>query len=330
MIEDFLPNKVLADKQSSLMRTFLSTSLLEILDYSSDFLDQKTVKNCREKIELLIGSNKISGFLYAINLQLIKAIKDNNKESISLWFNYINSTNLSCDFNKIILLNEVQDPHKQNLLINTNAIENIDLEREFRDHSQISCETVKKNIDNAFKLVQKVDDSFYNEIQLFIKEILISKKMPPVQGSSTDIFGAIYFNYEVISSNVIDAFERLTHECAHLYLYTIYFEDDLIKNDPSEKYFHALRKDPRPLISVYHACFVLGRMVFLLHKLIEKVQKKDIILFFHDNVHAEALFFKYKQDLEKSIQELDKHAQYTKQGEALIKSIRKMLTNINN
>lgn len=59
----------------------------------------------------------------------------------------------------------------------------------------------------------------------------------------------------------------LIHESSHLKLFSAYVDDEIVLNDPDEGYSSPLRHEPRPMNGIYHAAFVLARMICFLDDL---------------------------------------------------------------
>jgi HEXXH motif-containing protein len=53
----------------------------------------------------------------------------------------------------------------------------------------------------------------------------------------------------------------LIHESSHLKLFHAYLDDEIVLNDPGATYASPLRGEARPMNGVYHAAFVLARMI---------------------------------------------------------------------
>lgn len=58
-------------------------------------------------------------------------------------------------------------------------------------------------------------------------------------------------------------FEHLIHETSHLNLNVVQAVDPLVLNSPDELHQSPLRRDPRPLMGIFHAQFVLSRLVHM-------------------------------------------------------------------
>lgn len=58
--------------------------------------------------------------------------------------------------------------------------------------------------------------------------------------------------------------DHITHEVSHLHLHALMNLDPLILNSDAERFPAPIRRDPRPLYGIYHATFVLSRIVRVL------------------------------------------------------------------
>lgn len=60
----------------------------------------------------------------------------------------------------------------------------------------------------------------------------------------------------------------LIHESSHLKLFYAYLEDEIVLNSPDDRYSSPLRRETRPMNGIFHATFVLARMILFLSDLI--------------------------------------------------------------
>ena len=56
----------------------------------------------------------------------------------------------------------------------------------------------------------------------------------------------------------------IVHESSHVKLFYPYLDDEIVLNDPDDRYASPLRREARPMNGIYHAAFVLARMVLFL------------------------------------------------------------------
>lgn len=75
----------------------------------------------------------------------------------------------------------------------------------------------------------------------------------------------------------LDLVVTLIHESSHLKLFSAYLDDEIVLNDPNEVYSSPLRRESRPMNGIYHAAFVLARMVSFMHNLSETGQAGAVI-----------------------------------------------------
>jgi hypothetical protein len=73
-------------------------------------------------------------------------------------------------------------------------------------------------------------------------------------------WGAILVNPGALHDQLSLAL-ALIHESSHLKLFTAFMDDEIVLNDPSETFSSPLRREARPMVGIYHAAFVLARMI---------------------------------------------------------------------
>lgn len=84
--------------------------------------------------------------------------------------------------------------------------------------------------------------------------------------SSFAAWGAILVN-PLAQHDDLALMLTLIHESSHLKLFSAYLDDEIVLNDPAKTYSSPLRREGRPMNGLYHAAFVLARMVLFLHDL---------------------------------------------------------------
>src|SRR5206468_121331 len=60
--------------------------------------------------------------------------------------------------------------------------------------------------------------------------------------------------------------EHIVHECAHQHLFALQLIDPVVLNDKNELFDAPIRLQKRPMDGIFHACFVLARMVRCFNK----------------------------------------------------------------
>lgn len=99
-----------------------------------------------------------------------------------------------------------------------------------------------------------------DELVRYVK-VVVPFQSDLLLGWATPLFqGAVFVR--AAPDDLLFTFERLVHEAAHLRLFAIQRTVGRLHNDPPDKRLASVaRPDPRPVIGVYHAAFVYGRLV---------------------------------------------------------------------
>jgi hypothetical protein len=127
-------------------------------------------------------------------------------------------------------------------------------------------------LESALSLLAKAPDLFAETQALTRELILVSGKDETDDsfgGASTFyLWGALMLNAGRIHSR-LDLALSIAHETAHAYLFGVNLGAPLSQNGPEDLCWSPLRADPRPVEGVFHATFVLARMIYLLDRLLE-------------------------------------------------------------
>ncbi|MCE2571811.1 aKG-HExxH-type peptide beta-hydroxylase [Motilimonas eburnea] len=121
----------------------------------------------------------------------------------------------------------------------------------------------KKNIEVALNLIKEQTPCIYSEVEAYLTDIKIFQGRVLRGDTSSKVFGAIWLRVpEKEDDQVAYWIEHIIHEVSHLKLEALFHLDKLTLNCDDEKIFRApIRNEMRPLRGVFHATFVLSRMV---------------------------------------------------------------------
>lgn len=137
---------------------------------------------------------------------------------------------------------------------------------------------MEEKINVALQEIKKANLFVYQEISEFISSFLIVKSNRFKAGSSFPMMGLIGLSQELDLKTIMD---YIVHECAHQYIYHLTVFDELCSG--SGDYSSPLRKDKRPLEGIYHATFVLARLIYFYSSfkvessIINKAEIKDLL-----------------------------------------------------
>lgn len=157
-----------------------------------------------------------------------------------------------------------------------------DLQEQNRDkNSQIpsldilklaEIEEVSPLILESLQCLKQISPSFYHEFETYVAHLKLFQSNWLVGMTDVRVFGTIYLckPNDSIPEQVYFC-EHIIHETSHLHLHTLFAIDRIVLNNPNERYTAPIRPDPRPMYGIFHATFVLSRMVRLFMLLCEKV-----------------------------------------------------------
>lgn len=128
----------------------------------------------------------------------------------------------------------------------------------------------KSIITKSLVSLKNTSPLFYDEFESYVSEIKLFNSDRLVGMTDPRAFGTIYLCVpkDTLLAEVYFS-EHIIHETSHLHLYTLFALDRLILNNPNETYPAPIRPDPRPMYGIFHATFVLSRMVRIFHQLVE-------------------------------------------------------------
>lgn len=108
--------------------------------------------------------------------------------------------------------------------------------------------------------------------------------------------------------------EHMVHESSHNLLFALMTADQLVLNSTSQLFNAPLRKDKRPIYGIFHACFVIARMIYAFDHL------RGHIPLIHSDINKRHFIPRLKSGLDV----LDKHAAFTPMGERMVVEMSRM------
>ncbi len=107
--------------------------------------------------------------------------------------------------------------------------------------------------------------TWWAEFESLVKTIVLATAKANKFGgaSAFSAWGSILINPANCVSPLSTAL-TIVHESSHLKLFYPYLDDEIVLNDPSQRFASPLRREPRPMNGIYHAAFVLARMIAFL------------------------------------------------------------------
>lgn len=123
-------------------------------------------------------------------------------------------------------------------------------------------------VDAALPKLAELDSELFGEFTSLVQEIRLFDGRGARGITSTRCYGTILLRIPTSDQELTSPFlyflDHLTHELSHLVLHGFMNHDPLILNGHAERFAAPMRPDPRPLYGIYHAAFVLARIIRVL------------------------------------------------------------------
>lgn len=194
--------------------------------------------------------------------------------------------------------------------------EDCDLIAEIKPVLEPDLISAKGKVKKALRLIDKYDSDMFNEIREHVRIIKLFSGKITMGLTDVRILGAMLIRLPRNNVNsILYFFEHIIHEASHIHLNCLMAMDPLILNSPDEKFISPLRKDPRPMIGVYHATYVSARTARSFMRLYHATGNKELL-----HPLAETL-----DETLRGIKEIEQHAKLTVNGKKIVDSIKELL-----
>lgn len=130
---------------------------------------------------------------------------------------------------------------------------------------------VAESVRSALALIASLDSGLGDELLSYAAQVKLFGGTVVRGMTSVRTFGCIYIRLPdgdpSPEETVLYFVDHLVHEVSHLHLHTLMNIDQLVTNPDNQRFAAPIRRDRRPLYGIYHATFVLSRIVRVLGRL---------------------------------------------------------------
>jgi hypothetical protein len=181
----------------------------------------------------------------------------------------------------------------------------------------------RASIAEAWEWLEAGDPELLGEMRALLREIVLAAPRagsPAFDGAAPLLlWGAILLNAS-LPRTVLETVRALAHEGAHQLLFGMGADDPLLLDDGEVRYPSPLRREPRPLLGILHASFVLARVQRVTRRLLEAGVVPDAEL-----ARARASLGDGAGRFADGLAVLDRHARLTPLGAAVLDGARRDL-----
>lgn len=205
------------------------------------------------------------------------------------------------------------------------AEKDVDVKTWVHNHNEkIFLKSIVGVTEEVFDVIKMHHEDLYNEILAHVNTIILScdgKLIGPLGyplfgGTSVSYHGALFMqipsDYVFFKELIL---EHIVHEAAHIHLNSILATDPLVLNDISELHTSSVRKDPRPLIGIYHAMFVSCRVLMAF----------NACRGYLNNMYMSTQYEIVQEQFNKAFAICESHAKLTKLGKEILENCREYI-----
>ncbi|MDF5718380.1 MAG: HEXXH motif-containing putative peptide modification protein, partial [Rhizonema sp. NSF051] len=167
----------------------------------------------------------------------------------------------------------------------------------------------------ALDTIRDTVPEIHDGIKTLISNIVIGKGRHIVAVTSPHFYGTVFASAPLLSNDKLYFIDHLVHEMSHLYLNTILAFDSLVINS-TDRYPAPIRQDIRPLLGIYHATFVLSRIIYTL----KKILTANI---FEASEHLKSYILDLEKKILKGHKTISSYARMTENGQIIFSSMLK-------
>ncbi len=294
----------------------LFDGLSHILEAASELLSVVEQEHFIDSLQKLKKDPETLFLFSLLNDELIKAIEDENYQKVK---------NLFCQFSvpdNIALFEVFSFNHGVIPKSLENSCKNV-LVSEFPEKSTVQSSTpeafdrAKSYVQKAFEDIKKISPVYYKECEALVSAVLILNSKRFIAGSSFSLLGLVTL---ADKHDIPMTMDYLIHETAHQYLYNLMANDEIISGDGL--FSSPLRKDPRPISGIYHAVFVLARLIDFFKKAAHYPHNAQTHL---TSEFTEGQIENYTRRYYDGLAIVEKHGQMTDLGRALLESTKELV-----
>ncbi|CAM2945845.1 HEXXH motif domain [Legionella steigerwaltii] len=238
-------------------------SFIQLINYAQHILRKDYHLILAELDQLDIDSPSfISPWLYSQYFKLLESMKNDDVFAVEQTIQSLTDSSRWLIHERVIASGLQEEWEKQVFVEEVNVA--------FGSDCMQACSSTEEELkkfkiatSEVLKWIAEADSYFIDEINSLVSTINLVKSNVNVGATSPKFFGAIYLSLPNNLEQLHNIFlvEHLVHETSHIYLNAVIAHDPLVLNESNERFISPIRTDLRPMLGVYHAAFVLSRVL---------------------------------------------------------------------
>ncbi|WP_157965942.1 aKG-HExxH-type peptide beta-hydroxylase [Euzebya rosea] len=132
---------------------------------------------------------------------------------------------------------------------------------------RLEIDNLRERTAEALHILSGLDPSLVDEVHQYVRQIRFIGSDRIGGMSSVRFFGVVYLRRPSAMpgtfEELVEIVNGIVHETSHLHLHALMAADPLVLN-VSDRFPSPLRRDHRPMLGIFHATFVLARLMHIL------------------------------------------------------------------
>ncbi|MCU0325862.1 MAG: HEXXH motif-containing putative peptide modification protein [Spirosomaceae bacterium] len=236
----------------------------------------------KAKLDRLNVERRFSPLIYSIFTKLSKACQEKNLTNAIDSIHQINISPENCFYNDDFDFTTILTERWEDEFVNRIRNENVPNKS---NETLLILPILNKNLthyvniyNDLNKRLANIDFELKLEIDYLVSRLKLFNGKSLKAATSASIFGAIYLKLPPKSEDDFTYFaDHIIHETSHLTLDILLSFDKIVLNENHERFKAPIRIDPRPMFGIFHATFVLSRMVRIFQRLAQESKEKAIL-----------------------------------------------------
>lgn len=177
-----------------------------------------------------------------------------------------------------------------------------------------AAERIKSGMEKLYKALP--DLAF--EIDTLVGSVMFFESGGDTTERATSLTGNTFQSLILINAVMepdwIFLLDKFIHEAAHTYLFAMNRQEELVTNTDGPCYQSPLRRDARDMAAIYHATFVIHRLIYAFNNILKKVRIEE-----SDSKKISRLIEYYQSRLDSGFDTVMEHGELSPLGVRLIR-----------
>lgn len=259
-----LPHQHRAEVLTTRLEDQLKSSIIHLFEVCEEVIGL-SLYSLKESIHSL----DVNPFHHAINSKWIAAVETEDISKIHQCVSFFNLPEFKIPLAKYIRFKDGTTPEFFENAFDQEAHSFAPVRFKFNKPDDQLFQRTRELIGQARDILSHVCPEAFMEHEIFVKNFLLFDCMRYGSGTSFTFFGMIATTCYPDETSVLHVLDMLVHETAHLYIFALSASDELVLNPSNQAFTAPFRKDPRPMLGIFHAAFVLARLIYVFTKMLD-------------------------------------------------------------